>query len=159
MHGVLPTNLFTSAVSQAVSGIAGRALTAAKSFESDLQSGDIAGAQAFLSTLQQKLGSQGATATGSTLASQIRQVSNDLTAGNLTAAESDFTSLKLGLSHLGRQGSGAGSGQPQSTGAAGNAQNAALSALQSYSPLQQSAYNSALNLSLPAGLPTLSVSS
>lgn len=160
MFGALPASLLTSTLSQAVSGIAGQATSAAKSFESDLQSGNITGAQAFLSTLRQQLVSQGATAAGSAITDQIQQVSNDLTAGNLTAAQSDFSGLKVDLRQLGHKSATTATGQGTTQQSLGSgSMSAALQQLSSYSPLQQSAYNTALNLSLPASLPSLSVNS
>ena len=167
MHGILPTaNLFTQAVSQVANGFANRASTQVKSFESDLQSGDMNGAQSFLTSLRQKLGTAVSTPAGSAVSAQITQVSNDLTAGNLTAAQSDFSSLQLSLSaakHRPGQQENRGNANPPAAVSAGASSAAtaqsALAALQSPSVLQQEAFNSALNLSLPASLPSLSVNS
>jgi ribosomal protein S20 len=164
MHGLaIPaTNLFTNAVSQTVAGFANRASSAARNFESDLQSGDIAGAQSFLTALQQKLGAQGSTPAGSAVSAQIKQVSNDLQSGNLTAAQTDFSNLQLSISQLkhrpGLPASGNRSGA-QAPGSAGTTTSSALADLQSYNPLQQNAFSGALNLSLPASVPSLSVNS
>lgn len=168
MHGILPTaNLFTQAVSQIANGLANRASSQVKSFESDLQSGDMNGAQSFLTSLRQKLGTAVSTPAGAATSAQITQVSNDLTAGNLTAAQSDFSNLQLGLSaakHRPGQPENRGSANPPAaiSGTASSpstASQSALAALQSPSVLQQEAFNSALNLSLPASLPSLSVNS
>lgn len=162
MHGILPTsNLFTQAVSQIANGFASRASSQVKSFESDLQSGDMNGAQSFLTALRQKLGTTVSTPAGAATSAQITQVSNDLTAGNLTAAQTDFSSLQLSLSqakHRPSQTSGPAqaSGLPQATPASSQS---ALAALQSPEILQQSAFNSALSLSMPPSLPSLSVNS
>lgn len=143
----LGPNVFTtaaSAASQLVSGAASRASSALKSVGSDLDSGNVTGAQSFLSTLQQKISQAGQS---TSLSSQFSLIGNDLTSGNLTAAKSDFSQLQQSLSSL---------SQDQSTSGAGTASSAALAA---YNALQQqSAYSSALNLSMPASMPSLSVS-
>jgi len=146
----LGPNVFTtaaSAASQLVSGTASRASSAVKSFESDLDSGDISGAQSFLSTLQQKISLAGQNSGSSAISSQLGQIGNDLKSGNLTAAKSDYAQLRQSLSSVTQDQGATG------TGAASNAALAAYSALQ-----QQSAYSSALNLSMPASMPSLSVS-
>lgn len=146
----LGSNVFTtaaSAASQLVSGAASRASSAVKSFESDLDSGNITGAQSFLSTLQQKISLAGQNAGTGALSSQISQIGSDLKSGNLAAAKSDTTQLQQSLSFL-TQGQGT-----TGAGTASGAELAAYNALQ-----QQSAYSSALNLSMPASTPSLSVS-
>jgi hypothetical protein len=150
------SNFLPSAMSQTLAGFAGRASTALKSFDSDLDSGNVSGAQSFLSTLQQKVNAQGGAPAGSSLATQFSQVSSDLASGNLSAAKSDFASLQSGLAQLrkGAQSLGTGS-QVGSSANTGSEQ----SALQSLNLMQQSAYNTALNLTLPSAAPSLSVSS
>ncbi len=139
----LPAHVFTSAASQALNGAASRASSTVKSFASDLDSGDIAGAQSFLSALQQKLSLSGA---GSAVSAQLAQVGSDLGAGNVTAAKTDFTQLQDSIAQWKQTqlppGSGAGSGGLL---AAGN-------------DILQSAYAAAANLALPASLPSLSLS-
>ncbi len=148
----LPANIFTSAASQALSGLASRAPSGAKSFEADLDSGNIAGAQSFLSALQQKLslGASGGTGTGTS--AQIAQVSNDLTSGNLTAARADFSHLQstLAQQHHAPGASGANNGSSASS-------EGSLAALASYNALQQGAFNSAVNLSMPGNSPSFSI--
>jgi hypothetical protein len=152
----LPANVFAnaaSAASQVLTGAANRASSTVKSFESDLDSGNITGAQSFLSTLQQKISlsgqNSGSTAISSQFGSQLGQISNDLKSGNLAAAKTDYSQLQQSLStlkqDLGTTGTGTGDGS--------SAALAAYNALQ-----QQSAYSSALNLSMPASMPSLSVS-
>lgn len=157
MHLALPSiNPIANAVSQVMTSFASRASTAAQNFESDLQAGNVSGAQSFLSALQQKLsaGNTGSATTG--LSSQFAQVQSDLTTGNLAGAESDFSSLEQAMSQL-KHGTG-----PQSAGTAWPPQNN-LAGAKTTAPwmdpsylLQQSAYNSALNLSMPASLPGFS---
>jgi hypothetical protein len=162
MHGlgIPPAGPLANVASQAVAALANRASTSATNFESDLQSGNIGGAQPFLATLQTKLGVQSPNTPGSTISAQIAQVSSDLKAGDLSAAQNDFASLRAGLSHATKGASLpiAGNGTGSATGASGAASDSPLAALQSYNVLQ-SAYNSALNLSLPEAAPTLSVNS
>lgn len=146
----LPANVFTSAASaasQVLTGAANRASSAAKSFESDLDSGNITGAQSFLSTLQQKISLAGQNSGNTAISSQFGQIGNDLKSGNLAAAKTDYTQLKQSLSALQQEQGTTGAGADSS------------SALAAYSALQQqSAYSSALNLSMPASMPSLSVS-
>jgi hypothetical protein len=147
----LPANVFTSAASQALSGLASRAPSGPNTFESDLNSGNFAGAQSFLSTLQQKLSLGSAGGTGTAVSAQIAQVSNDLTAGNLTAARTDYSHLK---SALAQQHHGQTSG---STAQTASAAGSSLASLASYNALQQGAFNSAVNLTMPGNSPSLSV--
>jgi hypothetical protein len=163
MHGLgIPAiSPLTTAATQAVTSLAKRASTAATNFESDLQSGNVGGAQSFLATLQTKLGAQSSTAPGSAISSQITQVSNDLKIGDLSAAQNDFATLRVGLSTLKKATTQpiATNGSGSATGTSGATSNSPLAALQSYNALEQSAYNSALSLALPQAAPTLSVNS
>jgi hypothetical protein len=148
----------TNLVSQTLTGFANRASTAAKNFESDLQSGNIAGAQSFLSALEQKLSAGNA---GNGLAPQFAQVSDDLKTGDLAGAQSDFSQLELTLSQRkqGATGPTPASGtqlQNNVAPAQGMSGDPSLTALAPNYLLQQSAYNSALNLSVPASLPGFS---
>jgi hypothetical protein len=141
--------------------MASRGSAGVKSFESDLDSGNIAGAQSFLSALQQKLPVGNSGGTASAVSSQITQVSNDLKSGNLTAARSDFSQLKLTLAQH-KPGSAApasnsGSSATQTSAASGNALDSSLAALASYNALQQGAFTGAVNLSMPASIPSLSI--
>ena len=138
----LPLDFLTGAASQVLTGAASRASSAVKSFESDLDSGNVAGAQSFLSTLQQKFSQTGA---ASTVSSGINQIGNDLKSGNLAAAKSDFAQLKQSLMQAGQAQSGAGAGD------------AASSSLAAMNALQQGAYSAAINLSMPASSSSLSV--
>jgi hypothetical protein len=150
----LPMNVFTNAVSQALSSPASRATSGEKSFESDLVSGNISGAQSFLSTLQTKLSLGSSGAAGSAISAQIAKVGNDLKLGNLTAAQADFSHLKLAVSNSAGL---AASNLNQSIDAAGSASDSSLAALASYNSLQQSAFAGAVNLSMPGNVPSLSV--
>ncbi|MGA7342248.1 MAG: hypothetical protein WBE72_06345 [Terracidiphilus sp.] len=163
----LPTNGFTNVLSQLPAGLVGRASTAAKSFESELESGNVSGAQSFLSTLQTKLSAGSSSAAPSAISSQIAQLDNDLKCGNLAAAQSDDSTLELALSKL-KQGrtppiehKANQQNPPPSQGIVnpGNSPGSALAALESYNPIQQSAFTGAVNLSLPVNLPSFSVSS
>lgn len=138
----LPMNFLSGAASQILSGAASRATTTAKGFESDLDSGNIAGAQSFLSTLQQKLSQTGSS---SAVSSGIAQVGSDLKSGNTAAAKLDFSNLRQSLEQL---------GQTQNSTGAGDASSASLAAMNA---LQQSAYSAAINLSMPSGASSLSV--
>ncbi|HZP04890.1 MAG TPA: hypothetical protein VFB43_08320 [Terracidiphilus sp.] len=94
----LSANIFASVLPQALTGSAARTASSPatfepKTFESDLQSRDLAGAQSFLSTLQ--LGLTSAGIGGATASAQIQKVSTDLTSGDLNAAQTDFSHLKL----------------------------------------------------------------
>ena len=140
----LPGNLFTGAASQVLSGAASRASSAVKSFASDLDSGNnTSGAQSFASTLGQ------VSAGGNSLSTQVTQLGSDLKSGNLGAAQSDFTDLRRTFAHL-KADSGAQESDAQN--------NAHIAAIAAYSALQQSAYSSALNLSMPGGASSFSAS-
>jgi hypothetical protein len=94
----LSANIFASVLPQAPTGSAARTASSPatfepKTFESDLQSRDLAGAQSFLSTLQ--LGLTSAGIGGATASAQIQKVSTDLSSGDLNAAQADFSHLKL----------------------------------------------------------------
>ncbi len=149
----LPTsNLLTSALSQTVAGFAGHASAALKGFDSDLDSGNLSGAQSFLSALQQKVNARGQAPAGGAISGEFAQVNQDLQSGDLVSAHADFASLKSSLAHLNQPGS---STAPPSSADPGSS----LASLQSLNLLQQSAYNSALHLTLPTSMPSLSVSS
>jgi hypothetical protein len=142
----LPANVFTSAASQVLTGAASRAFSAVKNFTSGLDSGDAGTPQSFLSTLQQKISVAGQNNASNPLSQQFTQLNSDLKSGNLAAAKTDYSQLQQSLSAL----------KDQSTTGAGGASSAAMAA---YSALQQqSAYSSALNLSMPSSMPSLSVS-
>lgn len=150
----LPTsNLLTSALSQTVAGLAGHASAALKGFDADLDSGNVSGAQSFLSALQQKVNARGQAPAGGAISGEFAQVNQDLQSGDLVSARADFASLKSSLAHLNQPGSSTAaplsSADPTSS----------LASLQSLNLLQQSAYNSALHLTLPTSMPSLSVSS
>jgi hypothetical protein len=153
----LPANAFMGALSQTLTGSAARVSGGgAKGFESDLASGNIAGAQSFLSTLQQKLSTDGSGGTGTAISAQLKQVSTDLSSGNVSAAQSDFQQLKSGISQLHAQavpGSQYGAGDlNQALAATG----VTTSSLASYA-LQQGAFTGALNLSSPSTNPSFSI--
>jgi hypothetical protein len=148
----LPANIFTAAASQALSGLASRATSGPKTFEADLDSGNIAGAQSFLSTLQQKLSLGAVGGTGTAISAQIAQVSNDLTAGNLTAARSDYSHVQSALAQQ-HHAQASSNSTTQAASAAGSS----LAALASYNASQEGAFNSAVNLSMPGNSPSLSI--
>jgi hypothetical protein len=142
----LPANVFTSAASQALTQAASTAASTVKNFASNLDSSNIGTPQSFLSTLQQKISVAGQNSGSTSLSQQVAQLNGDLKSGNLSAAKTDYSQLEQSLSAL----------KDQSTTGAGAASSAAMAA---YSALQQqSAYSSALNLSMPASMPSLSVS-
>lgn len=155
--------LVSDALSQVMSGFANRASAAAKGFDADLQSDNVGGAQSFLSALQQKLTAQGNAPAGSAVAAQFSQISNDLSTGNLAAAKADFSSLQQSISHLkhgsSAEASGSGTGDPGQALASAAAYDPRLASLQSYNPVHQAAFSGALSLSLPSGMPSLSVNS
>jgi hypothetical protein len=142
----LPANVFTSAASQALTQAASTAASTVKNFASNLDSSNIGTPQSFLSTLQQKISVAGQNSGSTSLSQQVAKLNGDLKSGNLSAAKTDYSQLEQSLSAL----------KDQSTTGAGAASSAAMAA---YSALQQqSAYSSALNLSMPASMPSLSVS-
>ena len=123
MHGLsLPGNILTSAASDALTNLASRVSSTAKSFASDLQ---------------QATGSGSSTASasspaGSSFGSALNQLGSDLSSGNLSAAQSDFNSLQQALAFrkatFGAQGlSGDG------------ASDSSLTSFGAYSTLQQQA--------------------
>jgi hypothetical protein len=161
MHGLsLPSgSMLTSAVSQAVQGFASRASSQLKTFTDDVQAGNVPAAQSFLSTLQQKVTAQNGFATGNALSGQFAQVNSDLQSGNLTAAQTDFANLQHSLSEAKHSAKGTSGPSSAGTTASNSANSTIAPELYSSNALQQAAYNSALNLSMPASVPTLSVNS
>jgi urease accessory protein UreF len=149
----IPMTSLANAATKAISGFATRASNAAKGFESDIDSGNIAGAQSFLSTLQQQLSASNTGTTGSAISKQIDQVSSDLSSGNLNSAQTDFTNLSQMMSKMKLQSGSSSS----STANQSQTSNSSLAALQSYDPFQQAAFSSAVNLSMPGASPSLSV--
>ena len=107
----------------------------------------------------------GLTGNTSTLSTQITHLGQDLSGGNLPAAQADFSNLQLILSHhmpsttlqltgTGSSGSpGINTGQPTA-----DPQSTVLNAaFQAYSSLQQNPINSALNSSMLANNNNLSI--
>ncbi len=155
LAAALPTsNFLASALSQTVAGFAGHASAALKGFDADLDSGDVSGAQTFLSALQQKVNARGEAPAGGAISGQFAQVNQDLQSGDLVTARADFSNLRSSLGHLHPPERGALAETPSSA-----APSSSLATLQSLNLLQQSAYNSALHLTLPPSSPSLSVSS
>lgn len=146
-----PANVLTSAASQLLTGAASRASSAVKNLASDLGSSSTSGTQPFLSTLQQQLSPGSTTAAGSALSAQITQVYNDLKSGNLTGAKADYSQLQKIVSQL-------KAAQTSTTGSQASGGDDSSASLAAMNLLQQSAYSSALNLSMPASIPSLSVS-
>lgn len=150
----LPLNIIPNAAIQTVSSLVNRASSGVKGFESDLDSGNLTGAQSFLSTLEQKLSLGGANGASSAFSSQIAQVSNDLQSGDLIAAHADFATLKMALAQRQNETSNSGnSAQNQTASAQGS-----LAALALSSTLQQNAFAGAVNLSAPGNVPSFSIS-
>jgi hypothetical protein len=162
MHLPLPSiSPMSDVLSQTLTSFAGRASTTAKNFESDLQSGNIAGAQSFLSALQQKMTSGSTGTAGNDLALQFGKIRNELTTGDLAGAQSDFSGLEQVLSQLKHGSAGQttapGTGVQTSAGGTQGVMGApAQLPFDSSYLLQQSAYNNALNLSVPASIPSFS---
>jgi hypothetical protein len=148
--GILGSSLFANAASQ----VAQKLVPSAK-LNAD--------AQSVFGDLQKGLINSGATSsTGATsLTGQLSQIGQDLTSGNLPAAQADFSAFKLTLAQdatqlLNRSASkqSSNAGNISSTGASGNSSlfgagsNPAAAAMLAYSSLQQSAMNGALNASV-----------
>jgi hypothetical protein len=151
-------NLLASTVTQGLTGAANRASSSAKSFESDLNAGNISGAQSFLSALQQELSTGN---TGSAVSAQFAQVGNDLKSGDLTAARTDFSHLKLTISAQAHasaaQASASGNDLARTSTPSNDVLNPQLAAFASYNALQRSAFSGAVDLSSPASIPSFSV--
>lgn len=151
--GILASSLFSNPLSQLA-----QQSPAANKAGSATQSKSTSGAQSMFSELQQKIAAQGANATDSTsLSGQINQLGNDLQSGNLSAAQSDFTTLKATLaqsatSHLNQLmtvpkaflGGSTQAGSSSASGA-GSSSDPLLAAFQAYSSLQQNPLNSNLS--------------
>jgi hypothetical protein len=136
--GILASSLFSSFGSHQTQKTSGSSSSNPESFESDLQSGNLSGAQSMFSILQQKLTAQGLTVSGSAVSSQVTQLGSDLKSGNLTAAKADYATLKHTLS------TNNGVSRPQHSQSTSALQSAIESqsnqlnaALQTYSSLQQ----------------------
>lgn len=135
MHALsLPANIFTSAVSNALSGLTSRVSTTARSFASDLQ--------------QAQSGS-------GAISSSLTQLGSDLQSGSLSAAQADYASLQQAIA-LKKAAASAGS-HSSAQGTGSSSSDSVLAALQNSGVLQQSAYNSALNLSMPAAASSISL--
>ncbi|MBB6144986.1 hypothetical protein HNQ77_002942 [Silvibacterium bohemicum] len=136
--GILASSLFSSFGSHQTQKPSGTSSSKTESFESDLQSGNLSGAQSMFSILQQKLTAQGLNVSGSAVSSEMTQLGSDLKSGNITAAKGDYATLKQTLSH----NNGVSQTQhPKSTGALQSAvesqSNQLTVALQAYGSLQQ----------------------
>jgi hypothetical protein len=142
--GILGSSLFANAASQ----VAQKLVPSAK-LNAD--------AQSVFGDLQKGLINSGATSS----TGQLSQIGQDLTSGNLPAAQADFSAFKLTLAQdatqlLNRSASkqSSNAGNTSSTGASGNSglfgagSNPAAAAMLAYSSLQQSAMNGALNASV-----------
>lgn len=159
----LPLNIIPNVAAQAVSGLINRASSGAKGFESDLDSGNLTGAQSFLTALQQKLSTGNAGGSGSALSAEIAQVKNDLDSGDLIAAHADFATLKMALVQRQHQSAHTASncGNQPLTGPTQNQIGLAQgspAALVLSNTLMQKAFASAVNLSVPSSVPSLSIS-
>ena len=155
LAGILASSLFSGAGSKIAQQ------WPAKGLGSDLQSGNIAGAQSSFAALQQKLSAQGSSTAGSStsVSGEMTQLGQDLNAGNLGAAQADFASLKLGLSRGPVTQLHHTHTQPVlSVGSGGAPGSSTLTpALQAYSSLQQDPLNSALSSSMMVNPSTFSV--
>lgn len=142
----LAANILASVLPQALTGST-RAPASPATFESELQSSNLSGAQSFLSTLQQELTSEGSG--GIAASAQLQRVSTDLSSGDLNAAQADFSHLKLIVA------------QQHTTASANSihslnqllAEYGNSAAFASYSALQQGDLNPAAS----GGVPSLSV--
>jgi len=150
----LSGNILASVLPQALTGSATRAASSPATFdpatfESDLQSRNLTGAESFLSTLQQTLTSTG---TGAAASAQIQRVSTDLTSGDLNAAQTDFSHLKLIMAqqHTTTAAASSNSADNLNQFLTGYANSAAFA---SYNALQRSDANRFAS----SGMPSLSV--
>jgi hypothetical protein len=141
--GILGSSLFANAASQ----VAQKLVPSAK-LKAD--------AQSVFGDLQKGLINSGATSsTGATsLTGQLSQIGQDLTSGNIPAAQADFSAFKLTLAQdatqfLNRSASklGSSAGNTSSTGGSGNS-NPSAAAMLAYNALQQSAMNGAFSASV-----------
>lgn len=143
--GILGSSLFANAVSQ----VAQKLVPSAE-----------AGAQSVFGALQQGLTAAGVNSSvgSAPLTGQLSQIGQDLTSGNLPAAQADFSAFKLTLAqdatqllHHSTSGLASSGSSTSSTGASGNSSTAGTgsnplaAAMLAYSSLQQSALNGALN--------------
>ena len=157
--GMLASSLFSNASSLVSQKTSNAGASIANAFESDLQTGNVSGAQSIFSALQQKLSAQGLTAAGSPAAAQISQLGQDLKSSNLVAAQSDFSNLQQTLSHVSQPHHHQNGGT--SVGVSSHISNTtasdSLAALQAYSSLQQNPENHTLGRLLSANTRGFSV--
>jgi hypothetical protein len=156
--GILASSIFsnfgssasnkTTNISSAVSGGTG----------SSHQAGNISEGPSPFAVLQQQLSAQSA-GLGS-LTGPLGQLGQDLNAGKLSAARSDFNNVKLAISQSSflksNQGQASGGSSSASSNAAGTS-DPLTAALQAYSSLQLNPLTGGLNNSLIANSGTLSV--
>jgi|SRR5580658_7352398 hypothetical protein len=145
--GILGSSLFANAISQ----VAQKVVPSAE-----------AGAQSVFGALQQGLAAAGVSSGsgGTSLTSQLSQIGQDLTSGNLPATQSDFSAFKSTLAQdatqflnqsTSKSGSSAGTSSTSASGnsnPSGSSSNPLAAAMLAYSSLQQSAMNVALNASM-----------
>jgi outer membrane protein assembly factor BamD (BamD/ComL family) len=156
--GILASSLFSNAGSHMAQKASQQGSSVGTQFESDLQSGNLAGAKSIFAALQQKLAAQGSSAAGSsnTASGSLTKLGSDLQAGNLAAARADYASLKQ------RFANGPASATHQVPGSAGaqagtGASDPLSAAIQAYSSLQQNPINSSLNTALLNSGNTISI--
>jgi len=148
--GILASGLFSNALSQA-----GQQSSSAANLKT--------GAQSVFASLKQKLLEPGSNSNtvGTSVTAQLSQVAQDLSSGNLPAAQADFSAFKATLAqHVGQllqhspAGSAPSAGSSSSSGASNSLAAGAdplAAAMLAYGSLQQGAINGALNASaLPA---------
>ena len=148
--GILASSLFANAGAQAA-----QRLPLAANLSS--------GAQSAFAALQQKLSSSasGSGAGATSLSAQLTQVGQDLGAGDLSAAQNDFSTLKMTLAqdqtkllrhfHIGSSSSGGGNAQTGSSGVSsqpGAGSDPLAAAMLAYGSLQQTLNSGALSTSL-----------
>jgi hypothetical protein len=157
--GILASGLFSNAISHA-----GKQSPSPANLKT--------GAQSVFGTLQQNLLGSGSSssAAGTSVTAQLSQVGQDLSSGNLPAAQADFSAFKVTLAqHVGQllnhsqSGSAPSAGSSSSSGASsessllGSGNDPLAAAMLAYGSLQQGAINGALNASVSPTASTFSI--
>lgn len=123
-------------------------------------------ASSAFAAIQQKLSASGSAASSSAapISSELSKLGQDLQLGNLSAAEADYTALKLAISQRHAQLSGqsgntinGNSNQQGASGTSGASSDPLAAAMQAYSALQQDASAGALSSSLINPISTFSI--
>src|ERR1017187_2961465 len=170
--GILASSIFSGLGSQAAQKSTSAGSSIESTFDSDLQSGNVSGAQSIFSALQQKMLAQSSgstTATRSALSSQLAQLGQDLKSSNLTAAQSDFATIRSNVSNdlrsrlhhqsgaSSQDGSSATNASSLSSQAGSGSQSSMTAALQAYSAMQLNPLNASLNSSMIGNPSTFAV--